>query len=109
MVMFPEVLLHEMIRISKNVIISFPNFAHITNRLELLFKGRMPQSMLFGYKWYNTGHIHQLSLKDFECRMKELEMDVKKIEHICRWKFFANILFPNFFSKEAIYLCQKKV
>lgn len=25
----------------------------------------MPRPMLFGYEWYNTGHIHQLSIKDF--------------------------------------------
>lgn len=65
MVDYPEVLLREMKRISQHQIISFPNFAYYKNRLELLFKGRMPEKMLFGYKWYNTGHIHQLSSKDF--------------------------------------------
>lgn len=66
MVSYPEVLLKEMKRISRNQIISFPNFAYYRNRLELLFTGRMPDKMLFGYKWYNTGHIHQLSVKDFK-------------------------------------------
>jgi methionine biosynthesis protein MetW len=65
MVNYPEVLLNEMKRISKYQIISFPNFAFYKNRLDLLFNGRMPKPMLFGYKWYNTGHLHQLSIKDF--------------------------------------------
>ena len=65
MVMYPEVLLSEMKRISKYQIVSFPNFAHYKNRIDLLLKGRMPKPMLFGYKWYNTGHIHQMSIKDF--------------------------------------------
>jgi len=65
MVDYPEVLLREMKRISRHQIISFPNFAYYKNRIELLFKGSMPEKMLFGYKWYNTGHIHQLSNKDF--------------------------------------------
>lgn len=66
MVNYPEVLLKEMKRISKNQVITFPNFAYYKNRLDLLFNGRMPGKMLFGYKWYNTGHIHQLSVKDFK-------------------------------------------
>ena len=66
MVMYPEVLLKEMKRISKFQIISFPNFAFYKNRMDLLFNGRMPKPMLFGYKWFSTGHIHQFSLKDFE-------------------------------------------
>ena len=65
MVMYPEVLLSEMKRISRYQIVSFPNFAHYKNRLDLLLKGRMPKPLMFGYKWYNTGHIHQLSIKDF--------------------------------------------
>ena len=65
MIMYPEVLLSEMKRISKYQIVSFPNFAHFKNRLDLLLNGRMPKPMLFGYKWYSTGHIHQLSIQDF--------------------------------------------
>ena len=48
MVMYPEVLLKEMKRISKYQIISFPNFAFYKNRIDLLFNGRMPKPMLFG-------------------------------------------------------------
>ncbi|HVI47138.1 MAG TPA: methionine biosynthesis protein MetW [Chitinophaga sp.] len=66
MVMYPEVLLREMKRISKKIIISFPNFAFYRNRLQLLLDGSMPKHMLFGYNWYDTGHIHQLSIRDFE-------------------------------------------
>jgi hypothetical protein len=25
----------------------------------------MPIPLLFGYSWYSTGHIHQLSVRDF--------------------------------------------
>ncbi len=65
MVMYPETLMAEMKRISKNLIISFPNFSFYKNRLDMFFKGRMPRYCLFGYSWYNTGHIHQLSIRDF--------------------------------------------
>ncbi len=76
MVMYPEVLLKEMVRISHFQIISFPNFAYWKNRIDLLFNGRMPQPMLFGYSWYATGHVHQFSVKDFF----ELLNGIKKIK-----------------------------
>ena len=95
MVEHPKVLLDEMFRISKNQIISFPNFAKWQNRLELLFKGRMPQWMLCGYKWYSTGQLHQLSIKDFEEYIKDKEI-VKK-------KFLPNRILPNLTAHTAIY------
>ncbi len=65
MVMFPEILLREMKRIARYQVISFPNLGFYKNRLELLFKGRMPRKALFEFDWYNTGHIHLFSIKDF--------------------------------------------
>jgi len=66
MVMYPEVLLREMKRVARRQIVTFPNFAFWRNRIDLLVNGRMPRRMLFGYAWYSTGHIHQLSYADFE-------------------------------------------
>ncbi len=74
MVMYPEVLLREMMRVAPKQIVSFPNFAFYKNRMQLFFGGKMPAHCLFGYEWYNTGHIHQLSCSDF----REL---VSKISH----------------------------
>ncbi len=106
MVMYPEILLKEMKRISKYQIVSFPNFAFYKNRLELLIKGKMPKKMLFGYSWYNTGHIHQLSIRDFE----ELIGNVGGLKVIQRsfvktdsqMKNFFMKLFPNMFQLVAV-------
>ncbi len=65
MVSYPEILLSEMKRVADNLIISFPNFGFYRNRIDMLANGRMPRPMLFGYSWYSTGHIHQLSIADF--------------------------------------------
>lgn len=111
MVMYPEVLLSEMKRIAKYQIISFPNFAYFKNRFELLFKGRMPQNMLFGFKWYDTGHIHQLSIKDFN----HLTAIVGGLSVIGRrylssknpLKNFFISIFPNMFDQLPIFLLKK--
>lgn len=110
MVMYPEILLKEMKRISKYQIISFPNFAFYKNRIELLINGRMPKKMLFGYSWYNTGHIHQLSIKDFEELIKiigGLEIIRKSFIKSNSFKDKIVVLFPNLFMQFPIYLLRK--
>ena len=105
MVMFPEVLLQEMSRIANFLIVSFPNFAYIENRFDLLFNGIMPRPMLHGYSWYNTGHIHQLSNKNFENFCKKFSIVILERRHLGALKFFA-LAGGNLFAKETVYLCK---
>jgi len=79
MVHKPEVVLAEMSRVAKYSIISFPNFGYLSNRIELLLKGKMPAKMLFGYSWYNTGHIHQFSVNDFNEMIMEMKAEIEEI------------------------------
>ena len=104
MVMYPEVLLSEMKRIAHYQIISFPNFAQLRNRLDLLFNGRMPKPMLFGYDWYNTGHIHQLSTRDFLELTEKYNLTVCKQIHIGGFAGFLRNYKPNMFSTVSIYM-----
>lgn len=112
MVMYPEVLIQEMKRISKKQIISFPNFGFIKNRLELLFKGRMPKWGLFGYDWYNTGHIHQLSFSDFVELCRNNGLRVRKVIPVGHRRFHSVLLarlFPNLFAKTVICITERRV
>lgn len=107
MVMYPEITLKEMKRIARYQIVSFPNFAFLPNRLELLIKGRMPRRLLYGYNWYNTGHIHQLSIKDFKETISSLGLVIKESVYLGRfWKL--KYIFPNLFASEAIFILEKK-
>ena len=107
MVMYPEVLLKEMKRISKHQIISFPNFAFYKNRIDLFINGRMPNPMLFGYRWYNTGHIHQLSIKDFKNLVSEVDgLNIKSLNFIkskTGYKNYIAKLYPNLFMQFPIF------
>jgi methionine biosynthesis protein MetW len=104
MVMYPEVLLSEMARISKHQIISFPNFAHLQNRLDLLVHGRMPRPKLYGYTWHDTGHIHQLSVRDFLDFIDKMGLVIEKQAHLGRLSFWGLPRWlPNLFSSTAIY------
>lgn len=111
MVMYPEVLLEEMGRIARKQIVSIPNFAHFLNRFELLFGGRMPRPCLFGYEWYSTGHIHQLSLRDLEEFCSSRGFKILKMQVIgapnSAWKQWLVSRFPNLFAVSALYLLEK--
>lgn len=61
-----EIILIEMIRVAKNIIVTFPNFGFWKNRLQICFKGHMPKSENMPYDWYNTPNIHWCTLKDFD-------------------------------------------
>ncbi|HET6441449.1 MAG TPA: methionine biosynthesis protein MetW [Phycisphaerae bacterium] len=70
----PEVI-HEMLRVARRAIISFPNFGHWAVRLQLLGTGRMPRSHALPHHWYNTPNVHLCTVKDFRefCDRENLE------------------------------------
>lgn len=65
-VMAPDKLLLDMLRVGREAVITFPNFAHWQNRLHLGLKGLMPVSEALPYEWYDTPNIHLCTFKDFE-------------------------------------------
>jgi methionine biosynthesis protein MetW len=101
MVMYPEKLLTEMARVAPKQIVSFPNFANLKNRLELMFLGRMPRAMLFGHFWWNTGHVHQLSLKDFKDLLPQLGLNIRREVHLGRMPLKK--LAPNLLATLGIF------
>jgi methionine biosynthesis protein MetW len=113
MVMYPEILIKEMVRISKKQIITFPNFAFLTNRIEMVAKGRMPTAMLFGYQWYSTGEIHQLSINDFISFCSGNNIRIIKTAHIGPEHILhlpQSILkkYPNLFASMGVFVIAGK-
>lgn len=106
MVMRPEVLLREMRRVARRQIVSFPNFAYAPNRLELLLRGRMPRRLLFGYRWYDTGHIHQLSIADFVETSRALGLSVQGAHYLGPGGALVRLA-PNLLAYEGIFLLER--
>jgi methionine biosynthesis protein MetW len=63
-VQHPVYLLHEILRIGKLAVVSFPNFAHWHVRLSLFF-GDIPRTKSLPYEWYNTPNIRVASISGF--------------------------------------------
>lgn len=60
-----ELMLRETARVGRIGIVSFPNFAHWPNRLQVLM-GRMPVTRVLPYQWYDTPNIRVGTFADFE-------------------------------------------
>lgn len=60
-----EALVQEMLRVGREVIVSFPNFGYWKNRLNVL-RGNMPLSENLPYQWFDTPNVHLCTLDDFE-------------------------------------------
>jgi methionine biosynthesis protein MetW len=60
-----EKMLRETARVGRVGIVSFPNFAHWPNRLQVA-AGRMPVTRVLPYQWYDTPNIRVGTYADFE-------------------------------------------
>ena len=74
----PRQVLRELLRIGANVIVSFPNFGHWRNRLQLMFEGRMPVTDYLPYSWYDTPNIHFCTIRDFVLMCDEVDAKMEK-------------------------------
>lgn len=74
----PKEVLGHLLRIGKQAIVSFPNFAYWRYRLYLLVKGRMPVSQSLPQPWYDTPNIHFCSIKDFVSLCQEMGITVER-------------------------------
>lgn len=72
----PDFVLEEMLRVGKECVITFPNFAHWQARAYLLRRGRMPVSKFMPYNWYDTPNIHFCTVRDFEQLCSERDIRV---------------------------------
>ncbi|MBV8122511.1 MAG: methionine biosynthesis protein MetW [Paucibacter sp.] len=60
-----EAMLRETARVGRIGIVSFPNFAHSPNRMQVML-GRMPVTRVLPYEWYDTPNIRVGTYADFE-------------------------------------------
>ena len=95
-----EEIIHEMMRVGKEVIITFPNFGYWKNRFQII-QGNMPVSDELPYKWFETPNIHLCTIQDFDnlCRENKIKVEQRLI---LTDKKSVNF-YPNLFGALALY------
>lgn len=72
-----ESILSEMLRVAKEAVVSFPNFAFRANR-EAIADGHMPVSEDLPYAWYDTPNVRFFTIVDFEALCDKLGIEVRE-------------------------------
>jgi methionine biosynthesis protein MetW len=98
----PDTVLREALRVGRNVIVGFPNFAHYQARLQIFFRGKTPVTPSLPYEWHDTPNLHFLSISDFieYCRQRNIKFE--KAAFVGRRRTIK--IFPNLFALTGIFL-----
>ena len=102
----PDFVLKEAIRVGKKTIIGFPNFAHLSARFHLFFKGKVPVTPSLPYEWYDTPNLHFLSIADFAeyCEIRKIQ--IENTAFIAKSKKVR--LLPNLRGEIGLFLLSQK-
>ncbi|MEM1112591.1 MAG: methionine biosynthesis protein MetW [Pseudomonadota bacterium] len=101
----PDKVLDEMLRIGRQCIVTFPNFAHWRCRLYLGTRGKMPVSKFLPYNWYDTPNIHFCTVNDFEalCADRGIRIVSRDTAGEGADQAWLARAWPNLFALTAIY------
>lgn len=72
-----ERILNEMLRVAREAVVSFPNFAYRINR-EAIVHGHVPVSEDLPYEWYDTPNVRFFTIADFEALCSRLDIEVRE-------------------------------
>ena len=97
----PDFALKEALRVGKKVIVGFPNFVHISARIQML-KGRVPVTKALPYEWYETPNLHFLGIADFKDYCKKRNIHVEN-STFTRKNGIVKV-FPNLFAETGLFL-----
>ena len=87
-------IVQEMLRVGREIIVTFPNFGYWRNRLQIT-NGNMPVSKTLPYQWFDTPNVHLCTINDFEIFCKNYKITVierKVITEGVEVSFMPNLL-----------------
>ncbi len=75
----PRELLKRILEIADEAVVSFPNFAVYSIRLQLALTGRLPVSRQLPFEWYDTPNIHCITFKDFRALCEKEGLEIREL------------------------------
>ena len=102
----PDIVLDHLLRIGREVFVSFPNFAYWRVRGSLLAGGRMPVTPHMPALWYETPNIHHTTIDDFRAFLQNREVQIED-----EWFLSGNKprkrAMANLMAEHAVFLLKK--
>lgn len=104
-VRYPARLLAEMLRVGREGVVTFPNFAHWRARLQMGIGGTMPITHALPAQWYDTQNIHLCTITDFERLCADTGVDIveRVVMDASRCEGLLAGLWPTLFGETALY------
>ena len=95
-----EEIVQEMLRVGREVVVTFPNFGYWRNRLQIT-NGHMPVSKTLPYQWYDTPNVHLCTINDFDkfCKNHKISILERCVITNCQTVHFM----PNLLGNLAMY------
>ncbi len=103
----PDYLIDSMLRVGQRAIVTFPNFGHWRNRLQLMSDGKMPVSDSLPYQWYDTPNTHLCTFADFEQFCQERNIYI--LEQRVLGNAWGAEWLPNLLGEVALYHIEKGI
>lgn len=104
----PAELLRDMLRVGRQGMVSFPNFAYWRVRLDLGIRGRMPVTEYLPFRWYDTPNIHLFTLQDFWDWSEENRVKITQGYVLVEGAVRALQPGDNLYAEEALLILQKQ-
>jgi len=107
----PRLVLEQLLRIGKRVVVSFPNFGNWRVRAQLLFGGKMPKTDNLPDRWYDTPNIHLCTIKDFLDLCEDVGAKVERAVALNASGSKMGLSMPlfaqNLFGEQAVFLLSR--
>jgi methionine biosynthesis protein MetW len=107
----PKEVIDQLLRVGKQAVVSFPNFAYWRCRAYLAFKGRMPMTSDLDYAWYETPNIHFCTLRDFTVMCAELGVKIERSVIVGSGgkilDYDVDSKKANFFAEQGVFLLSR--
>ena len=100
-----EEIVLEMLRVGREIIVTFPNFGYWRNRIQIT-AGRMPVSKTLPYQWFDTPNVHLCTINDFDEFCKNHKITI--LERCVITDTKAVNFMPNLLGNLAMYRLKAK-
>lgn len=102
----PDSVLNDALRVGDRLIVGFPNFSHISSRLQMLFSGKVPVTPSLPYQWYDTPNLHFLSISNFRDYSELKGLVIESSAFLSHGKAIG--VLPNLRAEQGLFLLHKR-
>jgi methionine biosynthesis protein MetW len=94
--------LREAMRVGREVIVGFPNFAQWLARSQIFFRGKTPVTSSLPYEWHDTPNLHFLSISDFVQFCRKRRIEIRRSAFLGERRTIP--LLPNLLARAGLFL-----